>query len=184
MGLRQQFNSKAMPLALAIPWIISMLISWIPFIKVSLYEVPRFLLLAGLISTVEVLSIVAVFIYTTIFPESSYAEPAEPGCASTWKEKFFLAWSWFLFISPFCTSIFVVWMTSDISCNYDDDDYTILDQPICQVGIRLIKATALFRAGIIAIFLFATSSWLESRRPQCDKFQQDQSWPGSPNTAV
>jgi hypothetical protein len=43
MGLRQQFNSKAMPLALAMPWIIIMLISWIPFIKVSLYELPNFL---------------------------------------------------------------------------------------------------------------------------------------------
>ncbi|KAM5529123.1 hypothetical protein FOXYSP1_16967 [Fusarium oxysporum f. sp. phaseoli] len=183
MGLRQQFNSKAMPLALATPWIISMLISWIPFIKVSLYEVPSFLLTASLISAVEVLGIVAIFIYTTIFPESLYAELAEPGRPSTWQEKFLLAWFWFLFISPFCTSIFVMWMASDNPCN-DEDDYTIFDQPICQVGIRLIKASALFRAGTIAIFLFATSSWLHSRRPQRDKFQQEESWPGSPNTVA
>ncbi|EXK78836.1 hypothetical protein FOQG_16502 [Fusarium oxysporum f. sp. raphani 54005] len=151
MGLRQQFNSKAMPLALATPWIISMLISWIPFIKLSIATVLRSTvnirrLIASLISAVEVLGIVAIFIYTTIFPESLYAELAEPGRPSTWQEKFLLAWFWFLFISPFCTSIFVMWMASDNPCN-DEDDYTIFDQPICQVGIRLIKASALFRAG-------------------------------------
>jgi hypothetical protein len=114
-------------------------------------------LLTGLISTVEVLSIVAVFIYTTVFPESSHTEPTEPGCPSTCKEKFFLAWSWFLFISPFCTNIFVMWMASDISCN-DVDDYTIINQPICQVGIRLIKATALCRAGIMCESIHVISS--------------------------
>ncbi|KAM0550848.1 hypothetical protein ACHAPJ_008712 [Fusarium lateritium] len=108
----------------------------------------------------EVLSIIAVFLYTSIRPDS--LDDTEPGYRSTFKEKLFRTWFWFLFISPFVTGTIVVLMASDISCDPEDD--LDMHQPICQVGIRLIKATALCRAGIIASFLFATSSWLE-RRP-------------------
>lgn len=43
MGLRRLFNKKALPLALALPWVISMLISWIPFTKIGVSEAPNFL---------------------------------------------------------------------------------------------------------------------------------------------
>jgi H+/Cl- antiporter ClcA len=94
--------------------------------------------LAALISTIEVLSIVAVFIYTSLRADTE---------TSTFKEKCLRAWFWFLFISPFVTGTMVVLMASDISCDPEDD--LDMHQPICQVGIRLIKATALCRAGIM-----------------------------------
>ncbi|KAF5241786.1 hypothetical protein FANTH_9002 [Fusarium anthophilum] len=158
MDMQQIFTNRLMPVAFALPWVIGMLISWIPFTKISLYNAPDFLILAALISTLEVLSIAAVFILTSLRPSML---DTEPSASTTLKEKFFRAWFWFLFISPFITGTMVVLMASDISCDPDDD----LDmfQPICQVGIRLIKATALCRAGIIATFLFATSSYLEQR---------------------
>ncbi|KAF5614185.1 uncharacterized protein FSUBG_65 [Fusarium subglutinans] len=158
MDMQQIFTNRLMPVAFALPWVMGMLISWIPFIKISLYNAPDFLILAALISTLEVLSIVAVFILTSLRPSML---DTEPSASTTLKEKFFRAWFWFLFISPFITGTMVVLMASDISCDPEDD----LDmfQPICQVGIRLIKATALCRAGIIATFLFATSSYLEQR---------------------
>ncbi|ENH74500.1 hypothetical protein FOC1_g10009918 [Fusarium oxysporum f. sp. cubense race 1] len=115
-------------------------------------------ILAALISTLEVLSIVAVFIFTSLRPSTLETEPSP---STTLKEKFFRAWFWFLFISPFITGTMVVLMASDISCDPEDD--LDMHQPICQVGIRLIKATALCRAGIIATFLFATSSYLEQQ---------------------
>ncbi|KAF5679313.1 hypothetical protein FCIRC_6158 [Fusarium circinatum] len=158
MDMQQIFTSRLMPVAFALPWVMGMLISWIPFTKISLYNAPDFLILAALISTLEVLSIAAVFILTSLRPSML---DTEPSASTTLKEKFFRAWFWFLFISPFITGTMVVLMASDISCDPEDD----LDmfQPICQVGIRLIKATALCRAGIIATFLFATSSYLEQR---------------------
>lgn len=104
-------------------------------------------LLAGMISTLEVLSIIAVLICTSMYPESFNAEPAQTGRLSSWQEKFFQAWFWFLFSSPFCTSILVVLMVNDISCDKDDD--MTIKQPVCRVGIRLIKGTALCRAGIM-----------------------------------
>ncbi|KAH7244415.1 uncharacterized protein BKA55DRAFT_573869 [Fusarium redolens] len=158
MQLRQIFANRLMPVAFALPWVMGMLISWIPFIKISLYNAPDFLILAALISTLEVLSIVVVFIFTSLRPSTL---ETEPGPSMTLKEKFFRAWFWFLFISPFVTGTMVVLMASDISCDPEDD--LDMHQPICQVGIRLIKATALCRAGIIATFLFATSSYLEQR---------------------
>ncbi|KAH7163844.1 hypothetical protein DER46DRAFT_625931 [Fusarium sp. MPI-SDFR-AT-0072] len=158
MQLRQIFANRLMPVAFALPWVMGMLISWIPFTKISLYNAPDFLILAALISTLEVLSIVAVFIFTSLRPS---ALETEPSTSTTLKEKFFRAWFWFLFISPFITGTMVVLMASDISCDPEDD--LDMHQPICQVGIRLIKATALCRAGIIATFLFATSSYLEQR---------------------
>ncbi|UZP35213.1 hypothetical protein NXS19_003029 [Fusarium pseudograminearum] len=142
MDLRYIFANRLMPVAFALPWVASMVISY-------------FLILAALISIVEVLSIVAVFIYASL--------RADTDTNSTFKEKCLRAWFWFLFISPFVTGTMVVLMASDISCDPEDD--LDMHQPICQVGIRLIKATALCRAGIIASFLFATSSWLE-RRPR------------------
>ncbi|CAG7559514.1 unnamed protein product [Fusarium equiseti] len=151
MDLRCIFANKLMPVAFALPWIASMLISWIPFTKISLFDAPDFLILAALISTIEVLSIIAVFIYTSLRSDTE----------SPLKEKVYRAWFWFLFISPFITGTMVVLMASDISCDPEDD--LDMHQPICQVGIRLIKATALCRAGIIATFLFATSSWLDQR---------------------
>ncbi|TVY65779.1 hypothetical protein Focb16_v010060 [Fusarium oxysporum f. sp. cubense] len=158
MQLRQIFANRLMPVAFALPWVMGMLISWIPFTKISLYNAPDFLILAALISTLEVLSIVAVFIFTSLRPSTLETEPSP---STTLKEKFFRAWFWFLFISPFFTGTMVVLMASDISCDPEDD--LDMHQPICQVGIRLIKATALCRAGIIATFLFATSSYLEQR---------------------
>ncbi|KAF4339685.1 hypothetical protein FBEOM_6394 [Fusarium beomiforme] len=158
MQLRQLFAHRLMPVAFALPWVMGMLISWIPFIKISLTNAPNFLILAALISTLEVLSIVAVFIFTSLRPSTLETEPSP---TTTLKEKFFRAWFWFLFISPFITGTMVVLMASDISCDPEDD--LDMHQPICQVGIRLIKATALCRAGIIATFLFATSSYLEQR---------------------
>ncbi|EXL58058.1 hypothetical protein FOCG_05021 [Fusarium oxysporum f. sp. radicis-lycopersici 26381] len=158
MQLRQIFANRLMPVAFALPWVMGMLISWIPFTKISLYNAPDFLILAALISTLEVLSIVAVFIFTSLRPSTLETEPSP---STTLKEKFFRAWFWFLFISPFITGTMVVLMASDISCDPEDD--LDMHQPICQVGIRLIKATALCRAGIIATFLFATSSYLEQR---------------------
>ncbi|EWY91934.1 hypothetical protein FOYG_08860 [Fusarium oxysporum NRRL 32931] len=158
MQLRQIFANRLMPVAFALPWVMGMLISWIPFTKISLYSAPDFLILAALISTLEVLSIVAVFIFTSLRPSTL---ETEPNPSTTLKEKFFRAWFWFLFISPFITGTMVVLMASDISCDPEDD--LDMHQPICQVGIRLIKATALCRAGIIATFLFATSSYLEQR---------------------
>ncbi|KAG7413695.1 hypothetical protein Forpe1208_v007075 [Fusarium oxysporum f. sp. rapae] len=158
MQLRQIFANRLMPVAFALPWVMGMLISWIPFTKISLYNAPDFLILAALISTLEVLSIVAVFIFTSLRPSTLETEPST---STTLKEKFFRAWFWFLFISPFITGTMVVLMASDISCDPEDD--LDMHQPICQVGIRLIKATALCRAGIIATFLFATSSYLEQR---------------------
>ncbi|RKL23030.1 hypothetical protein BFJ68_g1234 [Fusarium oxysporum] len=151
MQLRQIFANRLMPVAFALPWVMGMLISWIPFTKISLYNAPDFL-------TLEVLSIVAVFIFTSLRPSTLETEPSP---STTLKEKFFRAWFWFLFISPFITGTMVVLMASDISCDPEDD--LDMHQPICQVGIRLIKATALCRAGIIATFLFATSSYLEQR---------------------
>ncbi|EMT70542.1 hypothetical protein ACKRZS_008815 [Fusarium odoratissimum] len=158
MQLRQIFANRLMPVAFALPWVMGMLISWIPFTKISLYNAPDFLILAALISTLEVLSIVAVFIFTSLRPSTLETEPSP---STTLKEKFFRAWFWFLFISPFITGTMVVLMASDISCDPEDD--LDMHQPICQVGIRLIKATALCRAGIIATFLFATSSYLEQQ---------------------
>ncbi|RGP77944.1 hypothetical protein FLONG3_3901 [Fusarium longipes] len=152
MDLRCIFANKLMPIAFALPWVAGMLISWVPFTKISLSYAPDFLILAALISTIEVLSIVAVFLYTSIRPDTD---------TSIFKEKCLRAWFWFLFISPFVTGTLVVLMASDISCDPEDD--LDMHQPICQVGIRLIKATALCRAGIIATFLFVTSSWLEQR---------------------
>ncbi|KAF4995387.1 hypothetical protein FGRMN_5171 [Fusarium graminum] len=134
MPLRQIFAHRLVPVAFALP------------------------ILAAFISTLEVLSIVAVFIYTSLRPDTF---DAKPGKGTTLKEKTLRAWFWFLFISPFVTSTMVVLMASDISCDPEDD--LDMHQPICQVGIRLIKATALCRAGIIATFLFATSSWLDQR---------------------
>ncbi|KAL5603621.1 hypothetical protein FOVSG1_006371 [Fusarium oxysporum f. sp. vasinfectum] len=161
MDLRQIFINRVMPVVFALPWVANMLISWIPLTKISLANAPGFLILAALISTIEILSIVAVFICTSIRRDS--LTDTEPSRGSNLKEKFFRTWSWFLFISPFVTGTMVVFMASDISCDPEDD----LDmyQPICQVGIHLIKATALCRVGIIASFLFATSSYLE-QRPQ------------------
>ncbi|CCT69083.1 uncharacterized protein FFUJ_08020 [Fusarium fujikuroi IMI 58289] len=159
MDMQQIFNNRLMPVAFALPWVMGMLISWIPFTKISLYNAPDFLILAALISTLEVLSIVAVFIFTSLRPSALDTEPSPS--TTTLKEKFFRAWFWFLFISPFITGTMVVLMASDISCDPEDD--LDMHQPICQVGIRLIKATALCRAGIIATFLFATSSYLEQR---------------------
>ncbi|KAF5979179.1 hypothetical protein FCOIX_5462 [Fusarium coicis] len=158
MDVQQIFANRLMPVAFALPWVMGMLISWVPFTKISLNNAPDFLILAALISTLEVLSIVAVFIFTSLRPSML---DTEPSASTTLKEKFFRGWFWFLFISPFITGTMVVLMASDISCDPEDD----LDmyQPICQVGIRLIKATALCRAGIIAAFLFATSSYLEQR---------------------
>ncbi|KAF5533884.1 hypothetical protein FMEXI_11559 [Fusarium mexicanum] len=158
MDMQQIFTNRLMPVAFALPWVMGMLISWIPFTKISLYNAPDFLILAALISTLEVLSIVAVFILTSLRPSMLDTEPSPN---TSLKEKFFRAWFWFLFISPFITGTMVVLMASDISCDPEGD----LDmfQPICQVGIRLIKATALCRAGIIATFLFVTSSYLEQR---------------------
>jgi hypothetical protein len=103
-------------------------------------------ILAALISTLEVLSIVVVFIFTSLRPSTL---ETEPGPSMTLKEKFFRAWFWFLFISPFVTGTMVVLMASDISCDPEDD--LDMHQPICQVGIRLIKATALCRAGIMYV---------------------------------
>ncbi|KAF5714531.1 hypothetical protein FMUND_7375 [Fusarium mundagurra] len=163
MDMQQIFSNRLMPVAFGLPWVMGMLISWIPFTKISLNNAPDFLILAALISTLEVLSIVAVFIFTSLRPSML---DTEPGASTTLKEKFFRAWFWFLFISPFITGTMTILMASDISCDPEDD----LDmyQPICQVGIRLIKATALCRAGIIATFLFATSSYLEQRpRKRC-----------------
>ncbi|KAH7216458.1 hypothetical protein BKA60DRAFT_542078 [Fusarium oxysporum] len=162
MQLRQIFANRLMPVAFALPWVMGMLISWIPFTKISLYNAPDFLILAALISTLEVLSIIAVFIFTSLRPSTLETEPSP---STTLKEKFFRAWFWFLFISPFITGTMVVLMASDISCDPEDD--LDMHQPICQVGIRLIKATALCRAGIIATFLFATSSYLEQRPTKC-----------------
>ncbi|KAF5679776.1 hypothetical protein FHETE_667 [Fusarium heterosporum] len=158
MPLRQIFAHRLVPVAFALPWVASMLISWIPFTKISVSYAPDFLILAAFISTLEVLSIVAVFIYTSLRPETLDTEPSQ---GTTLKEKMLRAWFWFLFVSPFVTSTMVVLMASDISCDPEDD--LDMHQPICQVGIRLIKATALCRAGIIATFLFATSSWLDQR---------------------
>ncbi|RMJ18578.1 hypothetical protein CDV36_001687 [Fusarium kuroshium] len=147
MGLAAQFTRKTLPMALALPWVASMLMSWIPFTKIGLSEAPTFLTLAAGVSTLEVLSIIAVFIYTSISPAAVNAEPVENGRSSTLQEKFLRAWFWFLFVSPFVSSIIVVLMASDISC--DDDEDLDVHQPICKVGIRLIKATALCRAGIM-----------------------------------
>ncbi|KAF5564919.1 hypothetical protein FPHYL_4513 [Fusarium phyllophilum] len=158
MDMQQIFSNRLMPVAFALPWVMGMLIAWIPFTKISLNNAPDFLILAALISTLEVLSIVAVFIFTSLRPSTLDTEPSS---STTLKEKFFRAWFWFLFISPFITGTMVVLMASDISC--DPEDNLDMHQPICQVGIRLIKATALCRAGIIATFLFATSSYLEQR---------------------
>ncbi|KAG7408884.1 hypothetical protein Forpe1208_v012312 [Fusarium oxysporum f. sp. rapae] len=158
MQLRQIFANRLMPVAFASPWIVGMLISWIPFTKISLSYAPDFLILAALISTFEVLSIAVVFNLTSLRPSTLDTEPSS---GTTLKEKCFRAWFWFLFISPFVTGTMVVLMASDISCDPEDD--LDMHQPICQVGIRLIKATALCRAGIIATFLFAMSSYLEQR---------------------
>ncbi|KAM0425307.1 hypothetical protein ACHAPT_009363 [Fusarium lateritium] len=167
-----QFTRKTLPMALALPWVASMLMSWIPFTKIGLSEAPTFLTLAAAVSTLEVLSIMAVFIYTSI---SRNVEPVDNGRSSALQEKFLRAWFWFLFISPFVSSIVVVLMASDISC---DEDYDLeIHQPICKVGIRLIKATALCRAGIIAIFLFAMSSWLDSRSPKPVELQNPKKSP-------
>ncbi|KAM5353572.1 hypothetical protein ACJ41O_000222 [Fusarium nematophilum] len=150
MGIGREMSRGAMPLVLAAPWVIGMLISWIPFTKISLLEAPSFLIIASAISTLEVLSIVAVYICSSLWPDALNTEPAEPGRPSTWQEKFFRAWFWFLFVSPFCTSIFVVLMASDISCGDDDREYDLMmNHPICRVGVRMIKATALCRAGIM-----------------------------------
>ncbi|KAJ4316138.1 hypothetical protein N0V84_007994 [Fusarium piperis] len=163
MGFAAHFTRKTLPMALALPWVASMLMSWIPFTKIGLSEAPTFLTLAAVVSTLEVLSIVAVFIYTSICAPNT--EPVENGRLSTLQEKFLRAWFWFLFISPFVSSILVVLLASDRSCDEDED--LDLHQPICKVGVRLVKATALCRAAIIsAIFLFAMSSWLDSRSPK------------------
>ncbi|KAM0494682.1 hypothetical protein ACHAP8_008552 [Fusarium lateritium] len=156
MDLRCLFANRLMPVAFALPWVVSMIISCIPFTRISLFEAPDFLILAAVVSIVEVLSIVAVFIYTSLRTDTE--------TNSILKEKCLRAWFWFLFISPFVTGTMVVLMASDISCDPEDD--LDMHQPICQVGIRLIKTTALCRAGIIATFLFATSSWLEQRPRQ------------------
>ncbi|KAF4467190.1 hypothetical protein FALBO_5973, partial [Fusarium albosuccineum] len=143
MGVRRVFTTKTMPLALALPWVATMILSWVPFCKIGLVEAPYFVTMAAVVSTIELLSIIAVFIYTSISPEAFSVEPAEPGRSTTWQEKFFRAWFWFLFISPFVTSALVVILVSDISCDEEDD--LAMNQPICQVGVRLIKATALCR---------------------------------------
>ncbi|KAF5229662.1 hypothetical protein FAUST_10299 [Fusarium austroamericanum] len=163
MDLRYIFANRLMPVAFALPWVASMVISCIPFTRISLIDAPDFLILAALISIVEVLSIVAVFIYASL--------RSDDDTNSTFKEKCLRAWFWFLFISPFVTGTMVVLMASDISCDLEDD--LDMHQPICQVGIRLIKATALCRAGIIASFLFATSSWLERRPRQPTNYYYD-----------
>ncbi|KAF5018892.1 hypothetical protein F66182_9111 [Fusarium sp. NRRL 66182] len=175
---RRIFANRAMPVAFASPWIAGMVISWIPFIKIHVSDAPNFLLLAASISTLEVLSIFVVFICTS-FRKDTLID-IEASRFGPLKETIFRTWFWFLFISPLVTSTFVVLMASDISCNPDDD--LDMNQPICIVGVRLIKATALCRAGIMcapprplplrrhsntahsAIFLFVTSSWLERQR--------------------
>jgi hypothetical protein len=43
MDLRQIFTNRVMPVAFALPWIASMLISWIPFTKISISNAPDFL---------------------------------------------------------------------------------------------------------------------------------------------
>lgn len=43
MQLRQIFANRLMPVAFALPWVMGMLISWIPFTKISLYNAPDFL---------------------------------------------------------------------------------------------------------------------------------------------
>ncbi|KAF4973266.1 hypothetical protein FZEAL_9365 [Fusarium zealandicum] len=160
MGEKQRLRQESISLALALPWVASMLTSWIPLSKVGLSKAPIFLQLAGMASALEVLSIVAVFLYTSRSSNAFASEPTEPGRPKEWQEKAFRAWFWFLFVSPLATSGLVVFMASDIACDYDD---LAMHIPICRIGIRLIKATALCRGLIVAIFLFATSSWLRSR---------------------
>lgn len=115
--------------------------------RTEISNLTRDSILAAIISTLEVLSIIAVFIYTSLRPEALDSEPSR---GATLKEKFLRAWFWFLFISPFVTGTMVVLMASDISCDPEDD--LDMHQPVCQVGIRLIKATALCRAGIMYVF--------------------------------
>lgn len=43
MSLRQIFANRVVPVAFALPWIASMLISWIPFTKISVSNAPDFL---------------------------------------------------------------------------------------------------------------------------------------------
>ena len=43
MDLRQIFTSRVMPVAFALPWVASMLISWIPFTKIGFSDAPDFL---------------------------------------------------------------------------------------------------------------------------------------------
>ncbi|TVY62367.1 hypothetical protein Focb16_v004360 [Fusarium oxysporum f. sp. cubense] len=147
MDLRQSFTNRVMPIAFALPWVASMLISWIPFTKISISNAPGYLNLAALISTIEVLSIVAVFICTSIRRDS--LTDTEPSRGSTLKEKFFRSWFQFLFISPLVTGTMVVVMASDTSCDPEGD--LDMHQPICQVGMRLIKATGVCRAGIMYV---------------------------------
>lgn len=120
-------------------------------------------ILAAAISTLEVLSIIAVFIYTSLRPEALDNESFR---GVTLKEKALRAWFWFLFISPFVTGTMVVLMASDISCDPEDD--LDMHQPICQVGIRLIKATALCRAGIMYVFASIACSPLITNTLQCN----------------
>jgi hypothetical protein len=62
----------------------------------------------------------------------------------------------------------VVLMASDISCDPEDD--LDMHQPVCQVGIRLIKATALCRAGIMYVFDLHSIAYsrLETNILQCN----------------
>lgn len=112
---------------------------WINYASIKKNVANLYSILAALISIIEVLSIVAVFIYASL--------RSDDDTNSTFKEKCLRVWFWFLFISPFVTGTMVVLMASDISCDPEDD--LDMHQPICQVGIRLIKATALCRAGIM-----------------------------------
>lgn len=120
-------------------------------------------ILAAVISTLEVLSIIAVFIYTSLRPDVLDNESFR---GVTLKEKALRAWFWFLFVSPFVTGTMVVLMASDISCDPEDD--LDMHQPICQVGIRLIKATALCRAGIMYVLASIACLPLVTNTLQCN----------------
>jgi hypothetical protein len=131
--------------------------------RTEISNLTRRSILAAIISTLEVLSIIAVFIYTSLRPEALDSEPSR---GVTLKEKALRAWFWFLFISPFVTGTMVVLMASDISCDPEDD--LDMHQPICQVGIRLIKATALCRAGIMYVFSSIVCSPPVTNTLQCN----------------
>jgi hypothetical protein len=43
MDMQQIFANRLMPVAFALPWVMGMLISWVPFTKISLNNAPDFL---------------------------------------------------------------------------------------------------------------------------------------------